>query len=225
VDQVRTQGGGPGSTPSGRYLADRRGWRALPALIAAVGIWLAACSTAVTSTDAAAGFVQQAPGQYFAAPGQRRPAPALTGTTLTGASFSLTSQRGRIVVVTFRGSWCPPCRAEARDLAQLSTRNPEFAFVGVDEHEEISPARAFTADHGLTYPNVYDQLGMLAARWPAVLPPTTFLIDPNGDVAARLSGGVTVDSLDALLTRLQAETTSPPASSDTSKPNRTPPPA
>jgi thiol-disulfide isomerase/thioredoxin len=172
---------------------------------------LTGCSTSANTADASGGgtfgFVQQAAGQDFAPLGKRKPAPALSGTTLAGKSLSLASLHGKIVVVNFWASWCAPCRAEAPNLVQLSTQNPKVAFLGVDEKEEASPAEAFIQDHNITYPSLVDKLGTLAAHWPvAVGLPSTFVIDPNGDIAARFTGGVTVDSLGQVLTKLQAET-------------------
>jgi hypothetical protein len=88
----------------------------------------------------------------------------------------------------------------------LARSRPEVAFVGVNEKDNVSGAKAFIRDFGVTYPSVIDKIGTLAARWP-VAPglPSTFALDPAGRIAARFTGGVGTDDLAPVLTRLQAE--------------------
>ncbi|ADP84284.1 TlpA family protein disulfide reductase [Pseudofrankia inefficax] len=198
--------------PAGR---GPRGWRraVLPSLALAVGIGslgLSGCSSSANKVDASTGtfkFVPQAPGQDFAELGHRKAAPNLAGTTLTGTKLDLASFRGKIVVVNFWASWCSPCRAETPNLLQVSAQKPDVAFLGVDEREDVSPAQAFVRSYKVTYPSIVDKLGTLAAHWPvAVALPTTFVLDRNGDIAARFAGGVTAQSLGPVLDKLAAET-------------------
>jgi hypothetical protein len=88
----------------------------------------------------------------------------------------------------------------------LARSRPEVAFVGVNEKDNVSGAKAFVRNFGVTYPSVIDKIGKLAARWP-VAPglPATFALDPAGRIAARFTGGVVTDNLAPVLARLQAE--------------------
>ncbi|SBW28708.1 alkyl hydroperoxide reductase [Candidatus Protofrankia californiensis] len=171
----------------------------------------AACSSGTDSVDQAAGggfgFVQQAPNSEFVPVGSRKPAPDLTGPTVAGPDLSLVHFRGKIAVVNFWASWCAPCRAETPGLIRMAADNPEVAFVGVNEKDNLSAARAFIRDNGVTYPSVVDRIGTLAARWP-VPPglPSTFVLDAEGRLAARFTGGVLPDELVPVLARLRAET-------------------
>jgi thiol-disulfide isomerase/thioredoxin len=185
----------------------------LPSLALAVGVGtvgLTGCSSSANHVDASTGtfkFVQQAPGQSFTEQGQRKAAPKLSGTTLTDTKLDLASLRGKVVVVNFWASWCSPCRAETPNLVQLSAQKPDVAFLGVDEREDASPAQAFVRDYKVTYPSIIDKYGTLAAHWPvAVALPTTFVLDRDGDVAARFAGGVTATNLGPVLDKLAAET-------------------
>jgi thiol-disulfide isomerase/thioredoxin len=175
------------------------------------GLALGACSTGNNAVDATAGgsfgFVQQAPGQDYAAQGHRQAAPTLSGKTLSGTTLNVASLRGKIVVVNFWASWCPPCRAETPALVKLAAANPNIDFVGVNSRDANSPATAFVDDNHVPYPSIVDDLGTLAAHWPAPPAlPSTFVLDPSGDVAARFSAGVTADSLGKVLKQLAAET-------------------
>ena len=66
--------------------------------------------------------------------GHRALAPDFTATSLTGATIKMSSYRGKIVVLNFWGSWCPPCRAEAPTLAVLDEQysSKGVAFLGDD---------------------------------------------------------------------------------------------
>ncbi|MBX6390368.1 MAG: TlpA family protein disulfide reductase [Frankia sp.] len=192
---------------------DRRR-RRLAGLAFALVVGLAgvtACSG--TSADASGGtfgFVQQAPGEDFAPPNDRSPAPALAGETLVdGETLDVASLRGKVVVVNFWASWCAPCRAEAKSLVELANERPDVAFVGVNSKDGESPAaaRAFARDFNVPYPSIRDPLGKLSAGWPiAIGLPSTVVLDPQGRIAARFTGAVAKESLASVLDRLAAET-------------------
>ena len=131
-------------------------------------------------------------------PPQHRQQPVtLAGTTLTGDTLDLAGWRGKTVVLNVWGSWCAPCRQEATTLEsayrQLSGRGVEF--VGVDTREDDpAQAKAFQTHYGITYPSLVDTGGLMLALRGAVAPtsiPSTLVIDPQGRVAARVSGPIT----------------------------------
>jgi thiol-disulfide isomerase/thioredoxin len=183
---------------------------ALPAVALVAGLMASGCSSSANKADATLGgfgFVPQTAGEDFSAPGHRKAAPDLSGTTLTGAKLDLASLRGKIVVVNFWASWCAPCRAETPNLVQLAVEKPNIAFLGVDKEPEASPGLAFVRDDKVPYPSILDENGTLAAHWPvAVGLPTTFVLDPKGDIAARFTAPVTTDTLGPVLDKVAAET-------------------
>lgn len=109
---------------------------------------------------------------------------------------------GSVVVFNFWYSSCPPCRAEAETLAEISSDYLESGvrFVGVNVYDGKAVANAFEDKFGITYPSVLDvETGtMRLAFSDSVTPnavPTTIVVDRQGRVAARISGAITDDSV------------------------------
>jgi thiol-disulfide isomerase/thioredoxin len=144
-------------------------------------------------------------------PAARRGAgPTLSGTTLDGASLDVTSLRGGVVVVNVWGSWCAPCKAEQPALERVAqaTRSRGVHFVGVDIREPgRTPAQRHVARFAVSYPSLWDPSAKLLTRF-AVVPkatPSTYLLDPDGRIAAYVFGPVDEASLTDLLDRVLAE--------------------
>jgi thiol-disulfide isomerase/thioredoxin len=135
----------------------------------------------------------------------RIPAPQLSGMTLTGKNY--TYDVGKVAVVNVWASWCAPCRAEAPTLAALSEKYSDVAFIGILTRDNPVNAEAFTRRFALPYPTLIDDSVLIGFRksLPANAIPSTVLIDKNGDVAARISGEVTVASLSELIEKVSAE--------------------
>lgn len=140
----------------------------------------------------------------------RAPAPALRGPTLEGTDFDVASLRGKVVVVNFWASWCPPCRAEAPALVKVAndTRALGVEFVGVNIKDNRSAALRFDEVQGVPYPSLYDQPGVLLTRFRRLVPqtpPTTLLIDKQGRVAGLFRGGITETELSGPVQALASE--------------------
>jgi thiol-disulfide isomerase/thioredoxin len=135
----------------------------------------------------------------------RIPAPALSGMTLSGKNY--TFNVGQVAVVNVWASWCAPCRAEAPTLAALSEKYSNVAFIGILTRDNPVNAEAFERRFAIPYPTLIDDSVLIGFRksLPANAIPTTVLIDKKGDVAARISGEVTVASLSELIEKVSAE--------------------
>ena len=131
-------------------------------------------------------------------------APALSGTDLTsGAPVSLSSLRGRYVVINFFASWCTPCQQEAPDLSRFHYQQTHLKggadMVSVVFNDATSSARSFLRDNGDLWSAVSDPHGSIAERYGVTSPPTTFVVNPAGRIAAVLEGPATQKNLDTFL--------------------------
>ena len=127
---------------------------------------------------------------------RRAPGP-VSGTTLEGKKLALSSYAGKVVVLNVWGSWCPPCRKEARTLASAARTlsRTGVAFVGVNT-KDSSPDQglAFQRRYGVTYPSFFDPAGRTLLAFhgtlnPSVIP-STVVLDDRGRVAASILGEV-----------------------------------
>jgi thiol-disulfide isomerase/thioredoxin len=174
------------------------------AVVVAGVLLVAGCSSgqqASQNRQGQTGFVSGTGNVSVFAPADRKPAPALTGTTLYDKPWSLADQTGKVVVLNVWGSWCSPCRKEAPDLvAAAKELGSSVQFIGLNTRDlDKAPARKFVQEFGVTYPSIYDPSGkaLLGFRGQisAAAIPSTLVIDKNGKVASRVIGEVTKQTL------------------------------
>ncbi|MBV9149313.1 MAG: redoxin domain-containing protein [Candidatus Eremiobacteraeota bacterium] len=135
------------------------------------------------------------------------PAPGFTVVGLNGKPISLASFRGRVVVLNFWATWCPPCRAETPDMinAYRTLRSPSVAFLGVDSTEAAPIVHAFVASKGLPYPVALDPKKDASSAYDVRGIPTTFVIDEKGIVRARFVDIITGPQLAAFVKAAKAQ--------------------
>jgi cytochrome c biogenesis protein CcmG/thiol:disulfide interchange protein DsbE len=135
------------------------------------------------------------------------PAPEFRLQLLDGGTFSLTEQRGEVVVVNLWTSWCEPCQEELPDLQALWEAYGErgVRFVGVAHQDEPEGVRDAVADYGLTYPVGLDEGQRIADAYGITGVPETFVVAPDGRVAYVHVGPVTAEALAAELDALLEE--------------------
>jgi peroxiredoxin len=187
--------------------------RARPAIAAAIAVLglsaVAGCDGGAIGANvpqsSGSNFVGHAYESAFYKSGQRPEAPAVSGTTVTGARLSLSSYRGDTVVLNFWGSWCAPCRAEAPALASLASQvqSKHVRFLGIDIRDEPDSAKSFMQTFNVSYPSLSDPNDQIALAFRSTVPPaaipTTLVIDRNGRIAARIFGAASYEELKSVV--------------------------
>lgn len=155
-------------------------------------------------------LVPQVINMDIAAPHQGFLAPEFELGVMNGGEAALQDYSGKVVLLNFWASWCPPCRAEMPAIQQVyeSYRSNGFEVVAINmTHQDSLPeVKAFTDTYQLTFPVLLDEAGETAFRYRVRALPTTFLIDKDGIIREVMIGGPLSETfLDAKISKLFEE--------------------
>ena len=116
--------------------------------------------------------------------------PAFTVAALDGRAISANSLKGKVTLVNFWATWCPPCRAEIPDLIALQNKySDRLQILGISEDEGSPDAvRKFVADFKINYPVAMATPELEKLFTGVTGLPTTFLIDPDGRIVQKHVG-------------------------------------
>jgi len=150
--------------------------------------------------------------------GQRAPEFALRD--MEGKFVSITALRGKVVVLNFWATWCPPCKKEIPGLDALQRQygRQGLAVVGVSTDSSERGIRDFLRENPAGYRFVHDRDGKVSRLYGVYSLPTTFVIDRSGIVIRHYRGDQDWGSremrerLEALLERSSRDATVPQAS-------------
>ena len=118
-------------------------------------------------------------------------APRLKLKTLQGRQFNLSEYRGKVVLLNFWATWCPPCRAEMPDLIKMQReyRGQGLQVIGITyPPEEIRDVRQFVRKLRVNYPIALGTKEIKALFDQAETLPLTVIIDREGNISARIEG-------------------------------------
>ncbi|MGW7595883.1 TlpA disulfide reductase family protein, partial [Streptomyces rubiginosohelvolus] len=128
---------------------------AAPLAAAALALTLTACdSGSKTSGGGDTNFVTGTGGIATAPKDERVDAPKLDGETLEGKQLDVADYKGKIIVLNAWGSWCAPCRLEAKYFKKVAeaTKDKGVQFVGINTRDNSkSNALAFEESHETPY--------------------------------------------------------------------------
>ena len=127
------------------------------------------------------------------AEGKRVPAPdrelPRLGSTKQG---SVADYKGKVVLVNFWASWCPPCTKELPLLEKTQAKMAAAGgtVLGINTRDATEDAQGFVRKYKLTFPSLRDGSGDFAEKWGLTGYPESFLLDQDGRVAAARRGPI-----------------------------------
>jgi len=99
---------------------------------------------------------------------------------------------GKVTVLNFWATWCPPCREEMPQLQKFAQAlPPDVVFYAVNIQESAAKAGAFLEQNHYSMPVLLDSDGAVASTFRINAVPTTVIVDKTGKIRFRKSGGVT----------------------------------
>ena len=129
------------------------------------------------------------------------PAPDFTLQDLSGRPVQLSTLKGKVVLVNFWATWCPPCREEVPSLVRMNRAMQGKPFqllaVSIDEGGKDAVA-GFFRKSGAALPALLDTDGTVSRRYGTTGVPETFVIDTKGVIMKKVVGGMDWSSPEVL---------------------------
>lgn len=122
-------------------------------------------------------------------------APEFTAELVGGGTFTLSEQKGKVVLLNFWATWCGPCVKEMPAFERLKEDyGDDVAILAVDCMEEKETVDKFIKKKGYTFPVAYDVEGMIGMKYPTDGIPYTLVINKDGIVRYIYLGAVDADA-------------------------------
>ncbi|WP_024852063.1 TlpA disulfide reductase family protein [Hydrogenovibrio kuenenii] len=108
-----------------------------------------------------------------------------------GKTVNLKDYRGKVVLLNFWASWCPPCVHEMPSMATLKNRlkGQDFEILAANLAEDKAAIDAFVKTHPVNFPILLDPKGSAVKEWKVFAYPSSYLIDKKGQIRFALFGG------------------------------------
>ena len=122
--------------------------------------------------------------------------PALSLPDLSGQQHDLQHYQGRVVLVNFWASWCPPCLAEMPSMQRLFERmaGRPFQILAVNTEETKGRVWRFRKLLDIGFPTLLDSKGTVTRAWEVEVFPTSYLIDASGQIRYLSQGALEWDA-------------------------------
>ncbi len=143
----------------------------------------------------------------FASPSYRQGEPSIAGSKAPDFSFEwngnparLADLRGRVVVLNFWATWCPPCVAEMASLNRLHEHiaSQSGLVLGISVDEDAAAYEKFLQAQQVRFPTHRDPSKKISSRYGTFMYPETYIIDRDGRIARKIIGPQNWDSPDLL---------------------------
>ena len=118
-----------------------------------------------------------------------------------GATLKLSDLQGKVVILDFWATWCPPCRKGVPDLIELQSEYDQLVVVGISLDAvsrggaTVNDVVPFMKEYGINYPIVKGDMNIIQQYGGVQSIPTSFVIDRRGYVISRHVGLVPKETL------------------------------
>ena len=124
---------------------------------------------------------------------KQKPAPKLRLKNMDDEFVDIKDLKGKVVVVNFWATRCPPCRREMSSLERLylATKDKNVVVLAVNVGEDIDTVFPFmgAVNPSPSFPILFDTDAKVMNKWKVRGLPTTYIINPKGDIVYRAVGG------------------------------------
>ncbi|MFB3789431.1 MAG: TlpA family protein disulfide reductase [bacterium] len=113
-------------------------------------------------------------------------APLFSATTMDGKKLDLQKLRGKLVLIDFWATWCPPCRAEIPHLREVYEKYHKkgFEIVSINVNDKEAKVKEFQKTQKMTWIHIKDTEGKISEKYGVISIPAPFLIDHTGKLVA-----------------------------------------
>lgn len=125
---------------------------------------------------------------------------------INGNMVNLSDFKGKVILLNFFATWCPPCKQEIPDFIELQNEylDKNFVIIGISL-SRASDTKVMAQDFGINYPVLIDDGYAAAVYGPIRSVPTTFMIDKNFKVAKKYIGARLKENFEADIRALLAQ--------------------
>jgi len=118
------------------------------------------------------------------------PAPRFLSMTPQGKKMGIDDFKGKLVVLNFWATWCPPCRLEMPSMEKLyqEFKGQGLEVVAINFMEREKAITSFLKENGFSFPVLLDKKGEIARKYGVHGLPVTYLIARNGNLLAKSMG-------------------------------------
>jgi len=107
--------------------------------------------------------------------------PTVQGRLLSGQPVSLQSYKGQPVLLHFWATWCPVCKLEQASIEAIS-KDHAVVTIAMNSGNDLE-VKSYLDEHHLTFPVIVDEHSVIAKRFGVQGVPTSFIINPDGNIA------------------------------------------
>ena len=125
----------------------------------------------------------------------------------SGEQIKISDLKGKVILLNFWASWCPPCRWEMPyfEKAWKEYKDQDVVFIGISQDLDVNDAKDFADSTGVTYYLGLDPGNKLSIDLDIIELPTTIILDKNGNVTRRFTKSIGEKLLNRILNQVIRE--------------------